>query len=85
MRSRKPHVIVEIGSLVGCSSSHLALACLRNGSGTVYAVDPHADFSRVREDLLPYIVPVNDGAAPTRIDRLVSKWFAIKLFVFTPC
>ena len=54
-RALKPQTIVEVGSLVGCSASHLALACQRNGSGTVYAVDPAADFSRVTPDLLPYI------------------------------
>ena len=71
-RALKPHVIVEIGSLVGCSTSHLALACLRNGSGTVYAVDPHADFGRVRADLLPCILPVPEDVftwtPPAQID-----------------
>ena len=33
VRALKPEVIVEIGSLVGCSTSHLALACRRNGRG----------------------------------------------------
>ena len=58
VRALQPQVIVEVGSLVGCSTSHLALACLRNGSGTVYAVDPAADFSCVAPDLLPCIQAV---------------------------
>ncbi len=49
---------MEVGSLVGCSTSHLALACQRNGSGTVYAVDPALEFSRVDKALLDHIVPV---------------------------
>jgi GT2 family glycosyltransferase/tetratricopeptide (TPR) repeat protein len=58
VRALKPTVIVEVGSLVGCSTSHLALACCRNGAGQVYAVDPAADFSRLSPELLPYIVPI---------------------------
>jgi O-antigen biosynthesis protein len=60
VRALKPEVLVEIGSLVGCSTSHLALACCRNGQGKVYAVDPAADFSRLSPSLLPYIVPVKE-------------------------
>lgn len=60
VRALKPQTIVEVGSLVGCSTSHLALACLHNGSGTVYAVDPAADFSCVDKELLPYIVAVRE-------------------------
>jgi len=60
VRALKPQTIVEVGSLVGCSTSHLALACLHNGSGTVYAVDPAADFSRVDKQLLPCIIAVRE-------------------------
>ncbi len=58
VRALKPERIVEVGSLVGCSTSHLALACKQNGSGTVYAVDPALEFSRVDKTLLDHIVPV---------------------------
>src|SRR5205085_12346688 len=65
---------VEIGSLVGCSTSHLALACQQNGQGMVYAVDPHADFSRVDPSLLPTIAPIKQDVLqwtpPEKIDFL---------------
>jgi predicted O-methyltransferase YrrM len=40
-RSRRPEVIVEIGSARGKSTCALALACRNNGTGHVYAIDPH--------------------------------------------
>ncbi len=49
---------------MGCSTSHLALACCRNGEGRVYAVDPAADFSRVDPSLLPYIEPIQADVFP---------------------
>lgn len=58
VRALKPERIVEIGSLVGCSTSHLALACQRNGMGKVYAVDPALEFSRVDAALLEYVLPI---------------------------
>ena len=60
VRALRPRVIVEVGSLVGCSTSHLALACLRNGAGTVYAVDPAADLSRVSRELRHWIFQVRE-------------------------
>ncbi len=74
VRALKPKVIVEIGSLTGCSTSHLALACERNGEGIVYAIDPALDFSRVPASLLTRIIPVKQDAftwvPPLAIDFL---------------
>lgn len=58
IRALQPETIVEVGSLVGCSTAHMALACIRNGKGQIYAVDPYADFSRLSADLLTVIEPV---------------------------
>lgn len=40
-RTTKPRVIVEIGSARGYSTCLFALACVENGDGMVYAIDPH--------------------------------------------
>jgi hypothetical protein len=73
-RATQPKAIVEVGSKAGCSASHLALACCRNGQGKVYAVDPALDFSTVDPTLLPFIVPVRSDifawTPPERIDFL---------------
>jgi GT2 family glycosyltransferase/tetratricopeptide (TPR) repeat protein len=61
-RTVKPKTLVEIGSAVGCSTSHLALACRRNGMGTVYAIDPSLDFSHVDPELQKHIVPIRQDA-----------------------
>ncbi|MCW3052733.1 MAG: hypothetical protein JWN14_1903, partial [Chthonomonadales bacterium] len=58
VRALKPATIVEVGSLVGCSTAHLALACLHNGQGHIYAVDPNANFSRLSPKLKALIEPV---------------------------
>ena len=72
VRALRPETIVEIGSLHGCSASHMAAACLRNGFGTVYAVDPCLDFSRVDPGLMTRLVPVRrdffEWELPERID-----------------
>jgi predicted O-methyltransferase YrrM len=74
VRALRPKVVVEVGSLVGCSTSHLAAACRANGVGKVYAVDPAADFSSVDPELLPFIEPIREDVftwtAPKRIDFL---------------
>jgi len=74
VRALKPETLVEVGSLVGCSASHLALACLRNGKGTVYAIDPYLDFSRVDPELLPFLQQVKADVfgwrPPEKIDFL---------------
>jgi predicted O-methyltransferase YrrM len=41
VRMTRPQTIVEIGSARGFSTCALALACAENGSGTVFAIDPH--------------------------------------------
>jgi GT2 family glycosyltransferase/Tfp pilus assembly protein PilF len=61
-RILKPEIVVEIGSAMGCSASHLALAVCRNGQSTVYAIDPAMDFSQVDPKLLQHIVPVKQDA-----------------------
>jgi hypothetical protein len=74
VRTIRPRVIVEVGSFRGCSTSHLALACQRNGRGVVFAVDPWANFSQVRPELLPFVRPVAEDILrwqpPPRIDFL---------------
>jgi predicted O-methyltransferase YrrM len=40
-RVLKPSVIVEIGSARGYSTCCFSLACAENGTGMVYAIDPH--------------------------------------------
>jgi len=73
-RILQPEVIVEIGSSIGCSTSHLALACLRNGKGTVYAVDPNSRLEDLDPTLLPHIVPVKQDVflwtPPEKVDFL---------------
>ncbi len=74
VRALKPQTLVEVGSLVGCSASHLAAACARNGSGVVYAVDPAADLSRVPPAYMEHIRPVRedvfDWEPPEELDFL---------------
>jgi predicted O-methyltransferase YrrM len=74
VRALKPKTIVEVGSLVGCSTSHLALACKKNGRGEVYAVDPAADLSRVDPTLRKHIKPVLEDVftwePPEKVDLL---------------
>lgn len=41
VRSMKPEVCVEIGSARGKSACHIGMALKENGSGTLYAIDPH--------------------------------------------
>jgi predicted O-methyltransferase YrrM len=41
VRSMKPAVCVEIGSARGKSACAIGLGLLRNGSGKLYAIDPH--------------------------------------------
>lgn len=41
VRSAKPRVVVEIGSARGRSSCFMGMALKDNGSGTLYAIDPH--------------------------------------------
>jgi predicted O-methyltransferase YrrM len=41
VRSMKPEVCVEIGSARGNSACHIGLALKENGSGRLYAIDPH--------------------------------------------
>jgi len=72
VRALRPKVIVEIGSRQGCSASHLASACLKNGGGTVYAVDPALDFSGIDPKLETHLVPVEQDfftwELPEKID-----------------
>ena len=44
-RSLKPHVAVEIGSARGKSACYVGTALKQNGSGHLYAVDPHTTTS----------------------------------------
>lgn len=39
VRYLRPALVVEIGSMWGCSTSHLAAACKANGSGSVVSID----------------------------------------------
>ena len=41
VRSLKPEVVVEIGSARGKSACYLGMALKENGSGQLYAIDPH--------------------------------------------
>ena len=41
VRSAKPEVVVEIGSARGKSACYLGMALKENGSGRLYAIDPH--------------------------------------------
>jgi predicted O-methyltransferase YrrM len=74
VRALKPKTIVEVGSMVGCSTSHLALACKKNGRGDVYAVDPAADFSRVDPTLRKHIRQIREDVfqwdPPQKVDLL---------------
>jgi predicted O-methyltransferase YrrM len=40
-RSLKPKICVEIGSARGRSACYVGVALLENGSGKIYAIDPH--------------------------------------------
>ncbi len=62
VRALRPEIIVEVGSAMGCSTSHMARAVSRNGIGKVYAVDPGLDFTHVRPELLEYIEPIRQDA-----------------------
>lgn len=42
VHSLKPKVCVEIGSARGYSACHIGVALKENGSGKLYAIDPHA-------------------------------------------
>lgn len=42
IRALEPEVVIEIGSLAGCSSEHLAAALKANGTGKLFSVDNHA-------------------------------------------
>jgi predicted O-methyltransferase YrrM len=44
-RSLKPKVCVEIGSARGMSACYVGVALMENGSGKIYAIDPHAKTS----------------------------------------
>lgn len=41
VRAHRPEVVVEIGSARGRSTTLLSLACVENGVGKVYAIDPN--------------------------------------------
>src|SRR5438445_5371245 len=41
VKSAKPKVVVEIGSARGRSTCFIGLALEENGSGKLYAIDPH--------------------------------------------
>ncbi|HSZ58530.1 MAG TPA: class I SAM-dependent methyltransferase [Tepidisphaeraceae bacterium] len=43
VRQKRPKVIVEVGRLFGCSTSHLALGCQHNQFGRVFSIDNNAD------------------------------------------
>src|SRR6516165_6168872 len=49
-RSLKPAIAVEIGSARGKSACFVGMALKENGSGRLYAVDPHTYTNRNDED-----------------------------------
>ena len=56
VREHKPKKIIEVGTRYGCSTIHLATACLHNGFGVVHSYDIediHVDWP---EELQPHIV-----------------------------
>lgn len=55
----KPDLIIEVGGLAGCGSSHLAAACKANGAGRVVSLDngtlAGVHGSHIPNDLRPYV------------------------------
>lgn len=42
VRSKRPQVVVEVGSAYGKSTCFIAAALQRNGCGTLFSIDPHS-------------------------------------------
>jgi hypothetical protein len=60
VREMRPKVIAEVGTMHGCSTSHMALACKHNGFGKVYSIDNWQTIgdktgSGIPADLRPFV------------------------------
>lgn len=61
VKAAKPKTVVEIGSARGRSTCFIGMALKENGSGTLYAIDPHARTNWNDEDSVDTYEIINDN------------------------
>jgi predicted O-methyltransferase YrrM len=71
-RSLKPEVCVEIGSARGKSACFIGLALRENGSGCLYAIDPHSPTSWNDSDSVDTFSTINSNINTLGLSRQIE-------------